>query len=300
MYGPMPSGESILGIIDACSRWAELHIIRSTTSTNIASKLHKTFTIHGFPEEIVTDNAPNLKSVHIAEYCDQYAIKHSKACPYWPRGNAEIERFYCTLGKAIKTMTVEGKDWRTSLDYFLFQYRSTPHSTTKESPAKLLMGRELRGKLPMVVQPDSTVLQNAKTRDHVQKQKSKQYFDKRFRSKVSLIQKGDLVLLKQIKKNKLTTTFDVRPFRVVSVKGTVAIERDDVQIMRNMSLLKKISSDPTPQVKRNNLSDSSDCDDELEFPVIDVPITPRPQFPRQERPQRIRRPPQRYQDFQRY
>ena len=198
-------------------------------------------------------------------------------------------------------MTVEGNDWRTSLDYFFFQYRSTPHSTTKESPAKLLMGRELRGKLPMVVQPDSTVLKNAKTRDHVQKQKSKQYFDKRFRSKVSLIRKGDLVLLKQIKKNKLTTTFDVRPFRVVSVKGTVAvIERDDVQIMRNMSLLKKISSDPTPQVKRNNLSDSSDCDDELEFPDIDLPITPRPQFPRQERPQRVRRPPPRYQDFQRY
>ena len=105
MYGPMPTGESILGIIDSCSRWAELHIIKSTTSATIANRLHKTFTIHGFPEEIVTDNAPNLKSVHIAEYCDHYAIKHSKACPYWPQGNAEIERFYRTLGKAIKTLT---------------------------------------------------------------------------------------------------------------------------------------------------------------------------------------------------
>ena len=308
IYGPMPSGESILGIIDACSRWAELHIIRSTVSLNIVNKLHKTFTVPGFPEEIVTDNAPNLKSVNVAEYCNQYAIKHTKACPYWPQGNAEIERFYRTLGKAIRTMTAEGKDWRTSLDYFLFQYRSTPHSTTKESPAKLLMGRELRGKLPVVVQSDSTALRNAKIRDSAQKLKSKQYFDKRFRSKTSLIQKGDLVLLKQLKKNKLTTRFDVRRFKVISVKGTVAIiERDGSQIMRNMSFLKKIP-EQTSQVKPlefkadNNVMDSSDSDDDLEFDTsaLDLPIIPRPEFPRQGRPQRNRRPPRRYHDFQRY
>ena len=141
MYGPMPSGESILGIIDSCSRWAELHILRSTTSASIAAKLHKTFTQHGFPEKIVTDNAPNLRSVDINDYCKHYAIEHSKACPYWPQGNVEIERFYRTLGKAIRTSCAEGQDWRTAIEYFLFQYRTTPHSTTKESPAKILMGQ---------------------------------------------------------------------------------------------------------------------------------------------------------------
>ena len=174
MYGPMPSGEHILGIIDACSRWIELHILKSTTSVVIAGKLHKTFTAHGFPEEIVTDNAPNLRSVDIADYCKHYAIKHSKACPYWPQGNSEIERFYRTLGKAIRTLTVDGRDWRTALDYFLFQYRSTPHSTTKESPAKILMGRELRGKLPVMPSlTDSPTLETVKERDRCQKQKSK-------------------------------------------------------------------------------------------------------------------------------
>ena len=32
LYGPMPTGESILGIIDYSSRWPEIHIIKSTTS----------------------------------------------------------------------------------------------------------------------------------------------------------------------------------------------------------------------------------------------------------------------------
>ena len=305
MYGPMPTGEGILGIIDSCSRWPELHIIRSTTSATITSKLNKTFTIHGFPEEIVTDNAPNLKSVDIADYCEHYAIQHTKVCPYWPQGNAEIERFYRTLGKAIKTMHVEGKDWKTSLDYFLFQYRSTPHSTTKESPAKLLMGRELRGKLPLLTQRDSTALRKAKTRDNIQKQKSKQYFDKRFKAKSSQIQQGDMVLLKQVKRNKLTTRFDVHPYRVVCIKGTVAIiERDHVQIMRNKSFLRKVPSDSLSQ-DRNLLNNKSklvhtqenDDDDDLDFDssTLDEP-GPRPQFPRR-RPVRVRREADRWGDM---
>ena len=301
MYGPMPTGESILGIIDSCSRWAELHIIKSTTSSTIAARLHKTFTIHGFPEEIVTDNAPNLRSVDISDYCDHYAIKHSKACPYWPQGNAEIERFYRTLGKAIRTLTVEGRDWRTAIDYFLFQYRSTPHSTTKESPAKLLMGRELKGKLPALpVQSDSVSLSRAKLRDSQQKTKSKVYFDKRFRSKHSHIENGDLVLLKQAKKNKLSTTFDTRPYQVVSVRGTVAIiKRDNIQIMRNLSLLKKIPpSSIVPKTTDQPRADLDDDDRDFDSSGLDLPIVPQPLPPRPERPQRQRRPPLRFADYE--
>ena len=173
MYGPLPSGESILGIIDSCTRWPEIHILKSTTSKSIMSKMNKTFTKYGFPEEIVTDNAPNLKSVDVAEYCSYFAIKHTKVCPYWPQGNAEIERFYRTLGKAIRTLTVEGKSWKEHIDYFLFQYRTTPHSVTGESPAKLLIGRELRGKIPTIMtQREPAALRNAKLRDHIRKQKN--------------------------------------------------------------------------------------------------------------------------------
>ena len=302
MYGPLPSGESILGIIDSCSRWAELHILKSTTSANIASKLHKTFTVHGFPEIVVTDNAPNLRSVDIAEYCDHYAIHHSKACPYWPRGNAEIERFYRTLGKAIRTATVERKDWRTAVDYFLFQYRSTPHSTTQETPAKLLMGRELRGKLPVLPSsPQSAALRNAKARDIVRKQKSKDYYDKRFRTKHSRITSGDIVLLKQVKKNKLSTTFDVRPYKVVSVKGSVAIiERDGLRLMRNLNFLKQVPELSTPGTNAQTVKVDryADIDDDLESDSsnLDLPVNPEPQLPRRQQPPRNRRLPARYRD----
>ena len=47
LYGPLPSGDNILGIIDSCSRWPELHILRSTTSQDIKEKLELSFYQHG-------------------------------------------------------------------------------------------------------------------------------------------------------------------------------------------------------------------------------------------------------------
>ena len=60
LCGPFPTGESILGIIDANSRWPDIHIMKSTASDKIVDCLDKTFTTHGYPGIAVTDNAPDL------------------------------------------------------------------------------------------------------------------------------------------------------------------------------------------------------------------------------------------------
>ena len=164
LYGPLPTGECILVIIDSSSKWSEIRIIRSTSSTTSTNKLNKTFMTHWFPHVIVTDNAPNLTRAEVNDYCKQYGIKHLKATPYWPKKNAEIERFYRTLGKAIKSINVERRDWRKEIHYFIFQHRTAPHCTTNETTAKLLMGRELKGKIPLFQKNKSKFLHNCKTK----------------------------------------------------------------------------------------------------------------------------------------
>ena len=106
----MPTVESILSIIDSSSRWPEIHIMKSTTSATIPNRLNKTFTTHAFPCEIVTNNAPNLTSVQVTDYCKQYGINHHKATPYQLKGNSEIERFYRKLGKHVRCINTEGKN----------------------------------------------------------------------------------------------------------------------------------------------------------------------------------------------
>ena len=75
--------------------------------------------------------------------------------------------------------------------------------------------------------------------DRESKAKAKVCYDKRQYTKPSDIREGDLALVKQEKKNKLTSKFDPRPYRVIEIRGTKVItERSDHKITRNISFLK--------------------------------------------------------------
>ena len=115
LLGPFPSGESILVIIDACSRWPEVEIIRNTSSKTIINKLRKVFSRQGFPEIFVSDNGSNLTSSEFNEYLSSCGITHRTMTPYWPQANGIVERFNRTLLKAIKVAVIENKDWRSSI-----------------------------------------------------------------------------------------------------------------------------------------------------------------------------------------
>ena len=107
-----------------------------------------------------------------------------------------------------------------------------------------------------------------------------------------------MVLLRQRKKNKFSTKYDIRPFKVIGRKGTaVILERNGSKIMRNVSLVKKIpvgdkyqNSTSLGHSQKDNNEDEEDSD--LDF---DVSIhIPRPIFPRMQTrryPSRTRRPP---------
>ena len=148
LCGPFPSGESLLVMVDTCSRWPEVHVMKSTTSTAIIKCMKTTFATHGIPHEIVTDNGPQFTSTEFSTYLSSSGIVHRKVTPYWPQANSEVERFNRTVEKAIRAANVEGKNWKEELDVFLLNYRSTPHCTTGQPPAVLLFGRNIRNKIP--------------------------------------------------------------------------------------------------------------------------------------------------------
>ena len=60
----------------------------------------------------------------------------------------------------------EGKDPRVEVQRRLLNYRNTPHSSTGQSPASLMMGRIIRTKIPQLIPvPDSEVHCKAKAQD---------------------------------------------------------------------------------------------------------------------------------------
>ena len=90
----------------------------------------------------------------------------------------------------------------------------------------------------------------------------KEYADRARRVQDSTLKVGQTVLLKQEKRNKFSTRYDHRPFRVVALKGTmVTAERAGVQRTRHISHFKPYNG-PLPDESH----DLSDIDEEEEDP----------------------------------
>ena len=143
LLGPMPTGESLLVLVDYFSRWVEVDVIKSTSSEAIIKCLDREFSRYGVPNTLRSDNGPNPVSAEMEEYLDEMGIKHRLTTPLWPRANGQVERQNRSLLKAMRVAHAEGRDWRLELNKFLLAYRSTPHTctTTGRSPAELLYGR---------------------------------------------------------------------------------------------------------------------------------------------------------------
>ena len=141
-------GKMFLIIIDAHSKWMEVHAMNSTTSAATCDKLRQTFACHGLPVLLVTDNAPNFTGREFTEFLRKNGIKHILTSPYHPASNGLAERAVRTFKEGMKKMTHGTSE--TRLARFLLKYRITPQTTTGVSPAQLLMGRRLRTHLDLM------------------------------------------------------------------------------------------------------------------------------------------------------
>ncbi len=113
-------------------------------------------------------------------------------------------------------------------------------------------------------------------RDRCQKAKMKKYADEKRRAAPFNIKRGDKVLLKQERKNKLSTKYDPDPYIVVGTKGTSLLlkRRAEPEIMRNSSAVRELP----PEGTDNHPHEAERKPDQ----VVDTKAKPRPQ--RQRKP----------------
>ena len=210
LMGPLPSGHSLLVIVDYYSRFYEVEVMQSTTTEKIIDRLADTFCRHGLPNTIKSDNGPQFKSNEFREYCEQQSIIHQKVAAKWAQANGEVEKQNRSLLKRLQIAHAENKPWRTELRKYLTAYRSITHNTTGRSPAELLLNRKVRGKIPDL-SIDHAYDYEVHDRDAEQKAKST---DINRRASPFSIELGDEVLVQQDKTNKLSTAFNPNPFKV--------------------------------------------------------------------------------------
>ena len=138
----------------------------------------------------------------------------------WPQANGEVERFMDTMVKAIRTLHIKQKNWKQGLYRFLRQYRATPHSTTAVAPVDALNNRYFRTQLPQLPANNAPSFPNTESKikqnDELGKQRMKRYADKKRNAAPTVNGKGDTVLLRQHRFNKLMPHFNPELFTVES------------------------------------------------------------------------------------
>ena len=81
ILGPLPSGESLLVVVDYLSRYFEVVILRSTSSTWIIEGLKPIFARFGVPRTLKTDNGPQLVSEEFETFLTENGIEHRTTPP---------------------------------------------------------------------------------------------------------------------------------------------------------------------------------------------------------------------------
>lgn len=133
-----------LVVVDAYSKWPEAFVMSNITAQKTIQVFKSLFIRYGYPFHLVTDNGPTWTSEEFRNFCNLVGVKQSFTPPYYPATNGLAERFVESFKSHVTKIVQSGRTVEYACNLFLFDYRSTVHKTTGQSPAKLMLGRELR------------------------------------------------------------------------------------------------------------------------------------------------------------
>nr|Q09575.1 RecName: Full=Uncharacterized protein K02A2.6 [Caenorhabditis elegans] len=168
--GPL-NGCYLLVVVDAKTKYAEVKLTRSISAVTTIDLLEEIFSIHGYPETIISDNGTQLTSHLFAQMCQSHGIEHKTSAVYYPRSNGAAERFVDTLKRGIAKIKGEGSVNQQILNKFLISYRNTPHSALNGStPAECHFGRKIRTTMSLLM-PTDRVLKVPKLTQYQQNMK---------------------------------------------------------------------------------------------------------------------------------
>ena len=159
LFGPIRKSRAgnrfVLTIVDAYTRWPILVPLPVSTSDVVAETIWtNVITVHGCPNQIVTDQGPQFTSKLFKDLNQALGVKLIHSSPYHPQGNAPAERIHRFLKSSLRTMIARTQeDWDEQVPAIEFAYRVSPLSGYPYSPFQLVYGREPRLPADLLFKP---------------------------------------------------------------------------------------------------------------------------------------------------
>ena len=159
-------GKMLFIAVDAHSKWPEVILMESTTTSKTIRVLQDMFARWGIPEQIVTDNGPQFISSDFTMFLTSHGVKHIRTAPYHPASNGAAERVVQTVKQALRAGLQAGDPIEECLASFLLRYRNTQHATTGVAPSELMVGRHLRTRLDLLRDQVATRVQDSQEKQN--------------------------------------------------------------------------------------------------------------------------------------
>ncbi|XP_062604740.1 uncharacterized protein K02A2.6-like [Saccostrea cucullata] len=228
------------------------------------------FARHGIPYEVKSDNGPQYISQEFRQFAKDWNFQHTTSSPYHQQANGLAERTVQTVKRLLEKSRVDGSDPYLAI----LEYRNTPTDT--ESPAKLLMSRELRSILPVTTRQlrPKTVKPKDIVKDRKEAQRRQQYYFNRSARDQPKISMGQAVRFRHKDEWKpgYVMKNENRSYWMTTPEGEYRRNRKDILISKekNFNLKPAISIDDEP-----NSSQESDTAVDSQSAIVSEPQSPR-------------------------
>ena len=254
--GPV-EGKMLLIVVDAYSKWPEVVIMEGFTAESTVEEVRTLFSRWGLPVQMVTDNGPQFASQCFERFGKLNHIKHTKTSPYHPATNRLAERFVQTLKQAIQATRMEERSLRHRISNFLINYRNATHATMEESPAQLMLKRDLRSRLHLL---------RPSLEETVSKNQAKQ-IESRPGAAERNFEVGDTVVVRDYRRTAelrwiqgvVEAKYGSKTY-LVRLKGRGVWKRHADQIMKDLSL-RELPQEPQQEEAKQEVTPSRDKDE---------------------------------------
>ncbi|CAF1308488.1 unnamed protein product [Rotaria sordida] len=257
----------IISLTDVLSKFVITKAVRDCSATTAVKFLSNDVILkYGTPTCILTDNGTHFTSQLTNKLFEHLGVTHLYSTVYHPQTNGQIERFNATMDGKIAALCNERRtDWDEVLQFVTFNYNTSIHATTKQTPFEMMHGRQVT--LPFDQQKEIISL----TQDPEHGQKIRIYPEKlvnearnniiknqqQYKARYDLhrqelvLKINDLVL---IKTRNIRNKFDIRyegPFKIIKQLGHKTFI---VQHVKKLTLTRQVTMDViVPLVDRWNL-----------------------------------------------
>ncbi|XP_072066966.1 uncharacterized protein [Arachis hypogaea] len=148
LVGPFPTAPGqlryLIVAIDYYTKWIEVEPLASITATQCQKFLwRQIITRFGIPEIVISDNGTQFVDKKFREFLEGLRITHHFSSVEHPQTNEQVKFANKIIIKGLKKQLDEAKGlWADKLGSVLWSYRTTPQTTTGETPFRLTYGGE--------------------------------------------------------------------------------------------------------------------------------------------------------------